>query len=101
MDLTPIYGLLPEVSEETTTATGIEFGGSQICGLGVERASCWGPSWASAHREPIIEQRPSRSTVLSAWLGAGPTGHAMIVISRWASRGQVPPSCRWGAGGGG
>jgi len=42
-----------------------------------------GPSWASAHWGPIIGQRPSRSTLLSASFSAGPTGHAMIVTSRW------------------
>jgi hypothetical protein len=34
----------------------------------------------SAHRGPITEQRPQGSTVLSAWLGAGPTGHAIIDV---------------------
>jgi hypothetical protein len=31
------------------------------------------------------------STVLSAWLGAGPTGHAMIILSRCTSREVVCP----------
>jgi hypothetical protein len=32
-----------------------------------------------------------RSTELSAWLGAGPTGHAMIVILAEQLVGQGPP----------
>lgn len=47
----------------------------------VRHHSLW-PSWVSAHRGPIVEQRPQGSTRLSAWLGAGPTGHAMIIETR-------------------
>jgi len=69
---------LPDVSKEFTSDT-IEVGCSHISGLYV-KPSGLGPSWASAHREPISETRPRGSTALAAGLGAGPTGYVMRVL---------------------
>jgi hypothetical protein len=45
---------------------------------------------------PIAEQRPQGSTLLPAWLSAGPTGHAMIMILAEHLVGSGIP-CRYAA----
>ena len=74
-----VYGLLPDVSKEVNDRR-IDRNRMQSYIRPVVELRSW-PSWTSARRGPNRDSDLERSRMLSAWLGAGPTGHAMIMLS--------------------